>query len=96
MTNPSPFIRSKHSYTCTLEEHDNILSCSSKVHVYECLKRIQGLGLAGLGLHTRARVTDLGLGYGYTQNDKVAFIRFISYLQRNICRVLLRYMYMNV
>ena len=28
--------------------------------------------------------------------DKVAFIRFISYLQRNICRVLLRYMYMNV
>ena len=34
-----------------------------------------------LGLHTK---------------DKVAFIRFISYLQRNICRVLLRYMYMNV
>ena len=56
----------------------------------------QGLGLAGLGLHTRVRVTDLVLGYGYTQNDKVAFIRFISYLQRNICRVLLRYMYMNV
>ena len=49
----------------------------------------QGLGLAGLWLHTRVRVTDLGLGYGYTQN-------FISYLQRNICRVLLRYMYMNV
>ena len=44
----------------------------------------------------RVRVTDLGLGKGYTQNDKVAFIRFISYLQRNICRVLLRYMYMKV
>ena len=56
----------------------------------------QGLGLAGLGKHTRVRVTDLGLGLGYTQNDKVAFIRFISYLQRNICRVLLRYMYMNI
>ena len=47
-------------------------------------------------LHTRVRVTDLGLGWGYTQNDKVAFIRFISYLQRNICRVLLMYMYINV
>ena len=56
----------------------------------------RGLGLAGLGLHTRVRVTDLGLCQGYTQNDKVSFIRFNSYLQRNICRVLLRYMYMNV
>ena len=49
-----------------------------------------------LGLHTRVRVTDLGLGWGYTQNDKVALIRFISYLQRNIYRVLLWYMYMNI
>ena len=56
----------------------------------------QGLGLAGLGLHTMVKVTDIGLGSGYTQNDKVAFIRFISYLHRNVCRVLLRYMYMNV
>ena len=60
------------------------------------VKNKQGLGLAWIGLHTRVRVTDLGLGKGYTQNDKVAFIRFISYLQRNICRVLLMYMYMNV
>ena len=47
-------------------------------------------------LHNRVRVTDLGLGWGYTRNNKVAFIHFISYLQRNICRVLLRYMYMNI
>ena len=40
----------------------------------------QGLGLAGSWFHTRVRVTDLGLGWGYTQNYKVAFIRFISYL----------------
>ena len=60
------------------------------------VKNKRGLGLAGLGLHTRVRVTDLGLGLGYQQNDKVAFIRFISYLQRNICRVLFMYMYMNV
>ena len=59
-------------------------------------RKNRGKGLAWLGLHTRVRVTDLGLGYGYTQNGKVAFIRFISYLQRNICRVLLRYMYINV
>ena len=64
--------------------------------MYINVKNKQGLGLAGLGLHTRVRVTDLGLGYGYIKNDKVAFIRFNSYLQRNICRVLLRYMYMNV
>ena len=44
------------------------------------VKNKQGLGLAGLGLHTRVRITDLGLGYGYTQNDKVAFIRFISHM----------------
>ena len=54
------------------------------------------LGLAGLGKHTRVRVTDLGLYKCYTQNDKEAFIRFISYLQRNICRALVRYMYMKV
>ena len=60
------------------------------------VKNKRGLGLAVLGLHTRVRVTDLGLGLGYQQNDKVAFIRFISYLQRNICRVLFMYMYMNV
>ena len=60
------------------------------------IKSKQGLGLAGLGLNTMVRVTDLGLGKGYTQNVKGAFICFISYLQRNICRVLLRYMYMNV
>ena len=60
------------------------------------VKNKQGLGLAGLGKHTRVRVTDLGLGKGCTQNDKVAFIRFNFIITRNICRVLLRYMYMNV
>ena len=33
------------------------------------VKNKQGLGLAGLGLHTRVRVTDLRLCKGYTQND---------------------------
>ena len=37
------------------------VSYSSLVHVYECLDD-QGLGLARLGLHTRVRVIDLGLG----------------------------------
>ena len=36
------------------------------------VKNKQGLGLAGLGLHTRVRVTDLG-----SKNDKVAlFVLF--------------------
>ena len=65
------------------------------MHVNECLEqtgaRVSWVSITHLGKGNRPRVR-----LGLHTKDKVAFIRFISYLQRNICRVFLRYMYMNV